>query len=64
MLYSRKHSTCGFCGVELPPEVLFSEAEIVAIKAEQEELAMRRAKSKAKEEEERTQAAKNGAAFM
>jgi hypothetical protein len=64
LLYSRKHSTCGFCGAELPPEVLFTEAEIAAIKAAQEDLAMRRAKAKAKEEEERAQAANGGSAFM
>ena len=61
LLYSRQHKTCGFCGAELPPEVLFSEDEVAAIKAEQEIIAQRRAKAKAKEEEEKKkQAASDG----
>ena len=35
LLYSRQRKTCGFCGATLPPEVLLSEDEIAAIKAEQ-----------------------------
>ncbi len=53
LLYSRTRKTCGFCGAELPPEVLFSADEIAAIKAEQEAMAIRRAKDKAKDEEDR-----------
>ncbi len=51
LLYSRSHRKCGFCGGELPPEVLFTEAEIAAIKQEQRNIEMRRAISKAQEEE-------------
>jgi hypothetical protein len=54
-LYSRQHKTCGFCGSELPPEVLPSAEEIAALKAEQEAIAERRAIAKEKEEEERKQ---------
>ena len=53
LLYSRQHKTCGFCGTELPPEVLLSEDEIDATKAEQEAISVRRAEAKAKEEEDR-----------
>jgi hypothetical protein len=53
LLYSRRHKTCGFCGAELPAEVLFSEEEIAAIEAEQKAIAVRRAKAKAREEEEK-----------
>jgi adenylate kinase len=37
----------------LPPEVLLSDEKIAAIKAEQAEITLRRAKDKAKDEEER-----------
>ncbi|MBL6765040.1 MAG: hypothetical protein ISQ14_08790 [Verrucomicrobiae bacterium] len=61
LLYSRQHKTCGFCGSELPPEVLLSDDEVAAIKTEQAAIAIRRAKAKAKEEEEkRKQAASDG----
>ena len=53
LLYSRRHKTCGFCGAELPAEVLFSEEEIAAIEAEQKAIEVRRAKAKAREEEEK-----------
>jgi hypothetical protein len=62
LLYSRTHKTCGFCGVELPPEVLFSDDEIAAIKAEQAALTVRRAKDKAKDEEDRKKNAARDAA--
>ena len=51
LLYSRRHPKCGFCGIELPPEVLFTEAEIAAIKQEQQEIDVRRTKAKVQEEE-------------
>ncbi|MEY4485468.1 MAG: hypothetical protein RL693_2920 [Verrucomicrobiota bacterium] len=53
LLYSRSRRTCGFCGAVLPPEVLLSDEKIAAIKAEQAEITLRRAKDKAKDEEER-----------
>jgi hypothetical protein len=53
LLYSRTRKTCGFCGADLPLEVRLSDDEIAAIKAEQEAMAIRRAKDKAKDEEER-----------
>jgi len=64
LLYSRTRKTCGFCGAELPPEVLFSDDEVAAIKTEQAAIAVRRAKTKAKEDEEkRKQAASDGGFF-
>jgi hypothetical protein len=65
LLYSRRHKHCGFCGAKLPAEVLFSDEEIAAIEAEQEAMAIRRAKDKAKEEEEKkNQAAGDGGMFI
>jgi fructose-1,6-bisphosphatase/sedoheptulose 1,7-bisphosphatase-like protein len=51
LLYSRQHQNCGFCGAELPPGVVFSAAEIAAVQAEQQAIAVRRAQVRAKEEE-------------
>jgi hypothetical protein len=28
VIYNRRLKTCGYCGAELPPELLFSPAEI------------------------------------
>lgn len=64
LLYSRRHKTCGFCGAELPPEVLFTVAELAAIDAEKEALAARRAKDRAKEEVRKKEQADSAAGFM
>jgi hypothetical protein len=53
LLYSRQHKSCGFCGAQLPPEMLLSDEEIAALKAEQNAIAERRALAKEKEDEER-----------
>ena len=63
LLYSRQHKNCGFCGAELPPEALFSQDEIAAIKTEQEAIAIRRAKAKAKDEEEKRKQDSSGGGF-
>ena len=63
LLYSRTHKSCGFCGAELPPEVLFSDDEIAAIQAEQAAMAIRRAKDKATDEEDRKKKAARDAAY-
>jgi hypothetical protein len=48
-VYSRRHKRCGFCGAELPVEFLFTEEELAALDAEEEQ---RRQERKAKEEQE------------
>jgi hypothetical protein len=58
LLYSRSQKKCGYCGKELPAEVLFSEAEVEKIRAEQQAINHRRALAKTKEEEEKEEAAK------
>jgi len=63
LLYSRQHKACGFCGTQLPPEVLLSEDEVVAIKAEQEAITVRRAKAK-EEEEQKRRAARNASSCV
>ncbi len=60
LLYSRSHPKCGFCGGELPPEVMLEEHVIAELKAEQAEIAARRARDKAKDEEERKRNADSG----
>jgi DNA-directed RNA polymerase subunit M/transcription elongation factor TFIIS len=59
LLYSRQHRHCGFCGKELPKEFRLSEEEVVALKTEQDQIALRRAAAKAKEEAEREQQKRN-----
>jgi hypothetical protein len=54
-VYSRRNKRCGFCGAELPPDFLFTEAELAVLEAEAEQ---RRQERKAKEEKEATEAAK------
>ena len=57
----RRRAVCLYCGGAIPEEMLFSPEEAAAVDAEMEELAQRRAAFKAREEEERRDAArKNG----
>jgi len=63
LLYSRQHKTCGFCGADLPPEVLLSDDEVAAIKTEQAAIAIRRTKAKAREEEEKRKQAERAGGF-
>jgi len=51
LIYSRQHKHCGFCGGELPPELLLSAEEIAALHAEQAAIAARREADKIKEKE-------------
>jgi hypothetical protein len=55
LLYSRQHRTCGFCGKELPKELLLTDEEILALKTEQDQITTRRAAAKAREEAEKEQ---------
>lgn len=49
VVYSRKRGVCGYCGGELPAEMLFSAEEIAAMDAEKQ--AMERRRLAAHEEE-------------
>ena len=52
-IYNRRLKTCGFCGAELPPELLFSAAELEMLdKKENEMVVERQAKLKADELEQ------------
>ncbi len=51
-IYNRKHKLCGFCGAALPPELLFSEAELAALKKQDEESEARRKNQRSKDEAE------------
>jgi hypothetical protein len=56
VVYDRRRKTCGFCGAELPPELLFSATEIEALNRQEAEAEQQRLKRKAKadaEEQER-----------
>lgn len=63
LLYSRQHQHCGFCGQKLPAELLLSEAELAALKAEQLAIAERRARDREKEEEEKRRQTDGGTYF-
>lgn len=52
-IYNRRLKTCGFCGAELPPELLFSAAELEMLdKREKDTAVERQAKLKADELEQ------------
>ena len=51
LVYNRRHKLCGFCGTELPPEMLFTQAEIEALDKEAAEQEERRKRRAAKEQE-------------
>ena len=68
VIYSRRLKTCGYCGAELPPELLFSPAEIEVLDknaaehtAEQQVM---RAKLEADELEHQNVARRQGAFMM
>jgi hypothetical protein len=52
VLYDRRRKTCGFCGVELPVELLFTTAELERLHQEEAQAEERRRHERAKEEEE------------
>lgn len=49
-VYSRRRKTCGYCGADLPPEVLFSEEESDKIAQAIEEMEARRKREQEAEE--------------
>jgi hypothetical protein len=52
-VYSRKRTTCGYCGAVLPEEFHMSLDEIAAMQAEIAAIEHRRQAEKAKEEKEK-----------
>jgi hypothetical protein len=59
VIYNRRNKTCGFCGAELPAELLFSAAELEALDKRDAEMAAEHQKQQAKfeaEEQERKDA--------
>jgi hypothetical protein len=52
VVYDRRRKTCGFCGEELPTELLFSATEIGALDRKEAEAEQQRLKRKAKEDAE------------
>ena len=52
VLYDRRRKTCGFCGAELPPELLFTSAELERLRREEAEAEERHRQERAKEEAE------------
>ena len=67
VVYNRRLNLCGYCGTELPLELLFSPADIERMDRNQAELAVEHQKQAAKleaEELERQSAAKLKQAFM
>jgi len=52
VVYDRRRKTCGFCGAELPAELLFSPAEIEALNRKEAEAQQQRLKRKAKDDAE------------
>ena len=68
VIYNRRSKICGFCGAELPPELLFSPAELEVLDknaaehtAEQQVI---RARLEAEELEHKNAASRQGAFMM
>ena len=38
LIYSRQHRSCGYCGIDLPTELLLNEEEIAKLKSEQQRI--------------------------
>jgi hypothetical protein len=52
VIYNRRLKTCGFCGADLPPELLFTAAEIAAMDKKDAALAEEHRKHDEAEREE------------
>lgn len=64
VLYSRQHPRCGYCGGELPADLLLPAHEVDEMKAEMREIEGRRQEAKAKEEEAEKQRRKDDGAAV
>jgi len=42
VLYDRRRKTCGFCGAELPPELLFTPEQVENLRKEAEAAELRK----------------------
>jgi hypothetical protein len=62
VIYNRRNKLCGFCGAQLPVELLFTPEEIAALdkEANESEARHRRQKAKAEKEEEEKRIAESG----
>lgn len=61
VIYSRQHKNCGYCGEELPPELLLSPSETKELKQEMIEIEQRRVEMKEKEAKEKEEQRKKNA---
>ena len=52
VIYNRRNKQCGFCGTELPAELLFTEAEIAVLDKGEEAAKELHRQKQAKEDEE------------
>jgi hypothetical protein len=50
VIYNRRRNICGFCGAELPPELLFTPAEIELMDKEEAIIAEFRKQQKTEQE--------------
>ena len=50
LVYNRRHKLCGFCGAELPAEILFTQPELDAMAKMEAEAEQRRQLEKTQEE--------------
>ncbi len=64
VVYNRRNRLCGFCGAELPAELLFTQAEIEALDKQAAEAEERRRRQAAKEQAEAQQRAANSIPFI
>jgi ssDNA-binding Zn-finger/Zn-ribbon topoisomerase 1 len=53
LLYDRKHKKCGWCGADLPEELLFTKEEIDKMEKESAELEEQRRLRKIREDKEK-----------
>ncbi|HSU56607.1 MAG TPA: hypothetical protein VLT36_21285 [Candidatus Dormibacteraeota bacterium] len=49
VLYDRKRNTCGFCGATLPPELLFTPAQVEVLRHDANSAEQRRQEKEADE---------------
>ena len=64
VLYDRRRKTCGFCGVELPAELLFTPAELAQLRVQEAAADERDKKQRAKEQAEAEEQARQTIVFI
>ena len=64
VIYNRRNKICGFCGAELPAELLFTAEEIATLDKKERDATEHRRKDQSKKDAEEQERHKTGGASL